>query len=317
MTARNVRLSSSALDSAKPMSPEAEAVLNAAIKEVKDKALKAPSIDWTTVEPTIRAFAAGASQSSETYPAIRYLLSSLGDRHSSLMPPAQTRDFVTGTVQNPTPDVKALPDRVGYISVPGYSGAELQSMQAYTRRMHELLVATVASADCGWVVDLRQNTGGNMWPMLGGLKPFLGNAGLGSFESRYGNGPKWVAGQGIDISPPATLNALENSWVAVLTGPRTASSGEAVTISFRGRSRTRSFGQNTAGLSTANSTLRLPDGSMLLLTTAIELDRDGNRYGDVVTPDRMIPAAAAGAAEDPVLKEATSWLRASSGCVAK
>jgi C-terminal processing protease CtpA/Prc len=317
MTARNVRLSSSALDSAKPMSPEAATVLNTAIKEVKDKALKAPSIDWATVEPTVRAFASGASQTSETYPAIRYLLSALGDRHSSLMPPAQTTAFVAGAVQNPPPAVKALLDRVGYISVPGYSGAELQSMQVYARRTHELLVATAPAVECGWVVDLRQNTGGNMWPMLGGLKPFLGDAGLGAFESRSGKGAPWIAGQGIFIDPPATLAALEKSWVAVLTGPRTASSGEAVTISFRGRPRTRSFGQNTAGLSTANSTLRLPDGSMLLLTTAIEVDRNGNRYSDVVTPDEVIPAESAGAGEDPVLKAATSWLRASSGCVAK
>jgi DNA-binding transcriptional regulator YdaS (Cro superfamily) len=88
MTARNIQLSSSAPDSAKPMSPEAAAVIDTAIKEVRNKALKAPSVDWATVEPAVRAFAAGASKTSETYPAIRYLLSSLSDRHSFLMPPA-------------------------------------------------------------------------------------------------------------------------------------------------------------------------------------------------------------------------------------
>jgi len=278
--------------------------------------VKAPSVDWATVEPAVRAFAAGASKTSETYPAIRYLLSSLGDRHSFLMPPAQTTEFATGAVQNPPPDVKTLPDRIGYISVPGYNGAEMQSMQAYTRRTHKLLVATAPSVACGWVVDLRGNTGGNMRPMLGGLKPFLGDAGLGTFEGRSGKSATWIAGQIVSIDPPATLNALENSWVAVLTGPRTVSSGEAVTISFRGRPHTRSFGQNTAGLSTANSTVRLPDGSMMLLTTAIELDRDGNRYGDVVTPDEVIPAEPAGAGEDRVLKAAIAWLRVSSDCVA-
>ena len=53
---------------------------------------------------------------------------------------------------------------------------------------------------------------------------------------------------------------------------------------------------------------------MMLLTTAIDLDRDGNRYGDVVTPDEVIPAASPGASEDPVLNAAIAWLRASSGC---
>jgi carboxyl-terminal processing protease len=195
ITARHLRLSSLALDSGKPMSPAAAGMIDGAIKEVKDKALKAPSVDWATVEPVVRAFAAGASRTSETYPAIRYLLSSLGDPHSFLMPPAQTTEFLTGAVQNPPPDVKALPDRVGYISVPGFSGAELRSMQAYTRRAHELLVATAPSVGCGWIVDLRQNTGGNMWPMLAGLKPLLGDTGLGTFEGRSGRSPAWVAGQ--------------------------------------------------------------------------------------------------------------------------
>lgn len=278
MTARNVRLFSSGLDSTKPMSAEAAVVLDAAIKAVKEQALKAPSVDWSTVEPSVRAFAAGAEKSAETYPAIRYLLSSLGDHHSFLMMPAQTTEFAAGAVENPPRDVKALPDQVGYISVPGYNGGELQSMQAYTRRAHERLVATAPSVSCGWVVDLRQDTGGNMWPMLAGLKPFLGDAQLGTFEGRSGKSSPWIAGQVVGMfDPPAALNALDSSWVAVLTGPRTASSGEAVTIAFRGRAHTRSFGQNTAGLSTANADVHLPDGSMLLLTSAVELDRDGNR----------------------------------------
>src|SRR5206468_4322951 len=58
----------------------------------------------------------------------------------------------------------------------------------------------------------------------------------------------------------------------------TASSGEAITISFRGRPGARSFGAPTAGLSTGNEEYALPDGSMLFLTTSIEADRIGHRY---------------------------------------
>ena len=89
-------------------------------------------------------------------------------------------------------------------------------MQAYTHRTHELLAATAPSVACGLVVDLREDTGGNMWPMLGGLKPFLGDAALGAFEGRSGQSPKWVAGQGIFINPPATLKAA-SAKAAVMT----------------------------------------------------------------------------------------------------
>src|SRR4029077_20489098 len=122
----------------------------------------------------------------------------------------------------------------------------------------------------------------NMWPMLAGLKPFLGAAELGAFVRPDGAGPPWIAGQGVGVEPPSSLTALESSWVAVLTGPRTGSSGEAVTIAFRGRPHTRSFGQPTAGLSTANGTFPLPDGAMIVLTTAVDADRIGQRYGEKV-----------------------------------
>ena len=179
--------------------------------------------------------------------------------------------------------MQSLSERVGYVSIPGYSGGDVAAAGTYATRMHESLAGILASSSCGWVVDLRQNTGGNMWPMLAGLKPFLGNAGLGTFESPTGSSPKWIAGQAVGVEPPATLGGLESAWVAVITGPRTASSGEAVAIAFRGRPRTRSFGLPTAGcLSTANQTFRLPDGAMILLTTAVDADRTGKRYGDKV-----------------------------------
>lgn len=88
------------------------------------------------------------------------------------------------------------------------------------------------------------------------LKPFLGSAELGSIENAGGRGASWVAGQNVDIDPPATLD-LTSAWVAVLTGSRTASSGEVVAIAFRGRPRTRSFGEPTVELSTANRTFLL------------------------------------------------------------
>jgi len=295
-----------------PLAAPAKEVLDAALSITKKNSMRRNDVAWDVVEPKVRALAAGSEKSADVYPAIRYLLAKLEDRHSFLMPPVQTNQFRTGGAQNPIPEVRVLPERVGYVSVPGYSGAEPGAMRAYTTRMHETLAGTIASVSCGWVVDLRPDTGGNMWPMLAGLKPFLGTARLGTFESPTGSSPPWIAGQGVGVEPPSTLSVLESSWVAVITGPRTASSGEAVTIAFRGRARTRSFGQPTAGLSTANGNYPLPDGAMILLTTAVDADRTGRRYGDKIDPDELVDAAAG--TDDTALSVATQWVRQSSGC---
>ena len=151
-----------------------------------------------------------------------------------------------------------------------------------------------------------------MWPMLNGLQPFFGNEGLGSFVSAAGSGPLWRAGDAVGVTAPSSLSHLFNAAVAVLTSPRTASSGEAVTISFRGRPNTRSFGQPTAGLSTANQNYALPDGSMILLTVSVEADRTGKRYGEKIPPDEVIEAAQT--TPDPQIAAAVRWLRAQPTC---
>ncbi len=144
-----------------------------------EHALRRNDVDWDKVEPETRARASSAEETKDVYPAIKYLLRQLGDRHSHLRTPSQMNAFTRGGSVNPIPEVRSLPDGIGYISVSGYSGAEPGAIREYARRVHEAIAATSPSVSCGWVVDLRSNTGGNMWPMLAGLKPFLGGAGLG------------------------------------------------------------------------------------------------------------------------------------------
>ena len=87
-----------------------------------------------------------------------------------------------------------------------------------------------------------------------------------------------------------------------------------MTISFKGRRKTRSFGQPTHGLSTANQAFQLPDGAAILLTVAIEADRTGKQYGEKVDPDEIVAAPAPGATEpDATIAAATAWLRQSCG----
>jgi len=300
-----------------PPSAPAKAVLDAAISIVKQNALRRNDVAWDKVEPQTRALAAGAEETKDVYPAIRYLLKELGDHHSFLLPPSQTKAFQTGGAENPRPEVRSLPEGVGYVSVPPYSGVEPGAALEYAKRLHETIAATAPSAPCGWVVDLRSNTGGNMWPMLAGLRPFLGGAGLGTFVSASGSSPMWVAGQYVSAEPPQSPVSLESAFIAALTGPKTASSGEAVTVAFRGRPRTRSFGQPTAGLSTANQTFPLPDGSMIFLTVSVYADRTGHRYGDKIVPDEIIESVGrdGGAPDtDATLLAAIKWLKQSSGC---
>ena len=313
---RRLRVEALAATSADaPLAPEAQAQLDTAIALVRRSSLWRDTVSWSFVEPQVRALAAGSTTARDVYPAIRLLLSRLGDHHSFVMESRATSDWSAGRATNLDPVVRTVGDSVGYVSVPGYSGGAPDAIRKYAERMHALLLEVAPRVRCGWIVDLRQDTGGNMYPMLGGLRPFLGDGTLGSFEGPTRSaGAPWDATR-IAVVPPATLAPLESAFVAVLTGPRTASSGEVVTVSFRGRPRTRSFGQPTAGLTTGNSMFPLPDGGSILLTTSVYVDRTGRRYGASVLPDESIsPPSAGPGSRDETLDRAQGWLAASTGC---
>jgi carboxyl-terminal processing protease len=301
-------------DANAPLAPRAKLVLDSAFRVVRNRSLWRDTVTWVEVEPEFRAIAAGATTSAEVYPAIRFLLARLGDRHSFLMLPTASRAFTSGGAANPKPQVREQAPGIGYVSIPAYGGAERTAMVAYVQNLQDSLSAIVPKARCGWIVDLRGNGGGNMWPMLGGLRPLLGEAGLGSFVSPAGSSPLWHARDAVDIKPTGELAALDSAPVAVLVGPRTVSSGEAVTISFIGRPRTRLFGLPTAGLSTSNTVIPMPDSSMVVLTVSVEADRNGKRYGEKIEPDEVIPAAPVGSTSDPQLDRAVAWLRAMPKC---
>jgi hypothetical protein len=316
-----------------PIAPDAKALLDAAFAIIRKHALRGATVAWADVEPRVRALAAGAARPADVYPAIQYLLARLDDHHSLFMTPVEWREAQTAGAENLPAGARALPDGVGYVRVPGFWGADRDAMRQYAARAHDAIEQTMTSASCGWIVDLRQDWGGNMFPMLAGLKPFLGGGTLGRFEGPAlpSEDKPWVAGDRVGVEPPAALAPLESAWVAVLTGPATGSAGEIVAIAFRGRPRTRSFGQPTYGVPTANYPFELPDGATMMLTTGVSVDRTGRRYGEKVAPDELHPEAVGGAdgnatataratarasarISDPARDAAIAWLRQSSGC---
>ena len=111
-----------------PATPASEVtatrVLDAATAIVKANTLQRDRIVWSEVEPKLREMVRSATQPADAYPAIKGLLAELRDRHSFVIPPAQTSAFKTGGANNPPAEIMMLPGRVGYIRVPAYAGGD-------------------------------------------------------------------------------------------------------------------------------------------------------------------------------------------------
>jgi len=221
---------------------------------------------------------------------------------------------------NRPPQGQRLTGGIGYLELPA-----LQAANALAARYAPIAQQAIRAADqpaaCGWVVDLRRNTGGTEPPMLLGVGPILGEgvfARQGPVTLSYRHGALLQNGQVIAQLPGAYHLQEPAPPVAVLTSELTASSGEAIVVAFRGRPRTRSFGEPTAGVPTINTAHALSDGAVLLLTTADDVDRAGRSYDAAIAPDQPVAPdwTLLGAARDPVLQAALTWLHQQAGCPA-
>jgi C-terminal processing protease CtpA/Prc len=219
------------------------------------------------------------------------------------------------------PTGRRLRNDVGYIEIPMMLGQSPDEMTRYAERVQQAIRDIDSKKPVRrWIVDLRRNQGGNSWPMLAGIGPLLGEGVIGPLDKRpggngdtteYRDGQAISSGQVIaKVGQPYKLKA-KNISVAVLTGPMTASSGEFVALWFRGLSNTRSFGEPSHGVPTANIGHRFSDGSGMNITIGLGLDRQGREYAGPVPVDTEAASSWPNIAteKDPAIAAAMKWLR--------
>ena len=258
-------------------------IVNDAVRRIRAHALNADRVDWRQAEAEIERRMPNVHTADDAYGVIGSLLRKLQDGHSGLLPPRELQRSANEGTPSFAPVVEVR-DAVGIVPVPAFEGTDTAAGNAFARELASAIADRAPEASCGWVVDLRDNNGGNMWPMLSGLYPLLGDATPGYVRDREGRQRVWKM-----VSPGIAGPDLSAVPVVVVTGAKTASSGEAVAVAFRGRPRTRSVGQPTFGVSTSNQMYTLPGGAGLNLTTARFVDRTGRAYGDALVPDEAAP----------------------------
>lgn len=267
--------------------------------------------DWAAVRRETWLRAEGAQDAEDTHAAVRFLLAALGDGHSAFLP---NRDPVAARPES-TVQARRVRGRVGLIELAGTFAGEGPGGAGRIQRA----IAGVDGADvCGWIVDLRRNTGGDLWPQLAGLGPLLGEGVSGAFVDADGGSRRWVyraGAAGLEGEDPIVRTyayplRFNRPHLAVLLGRETASSGEALATAFRGAPRARSFGAATRGLSTANRGFFLSDGSLLVLTVAGLEDRTGTGVQGPLRPDVPVLDGPG----DPVLDRAVAWIGTHADC---
>lgn len=291
---------------------EARAYLSQVLTIMRENALTRNEVDWGSLETEVNQLAVNAKSIRDTYPAITRALQLINTNHSFLADASGNVITYPSTlrcneqVSFSQPNVEGI----GYIRVDGFLSGDSDEANLFANNIQARIAEQDSEQVNAWIVDLRENTGGNMWPMIAGLGPLFEGTIQGHFIDPneeiiawgYNSRASYLGENNIVVinQPYTLINPLPK--IAVLSSKRAGSSGEATLIAFKKQFNTRFFGNDSCGLSTANTSYALSDGSALVLTTAVMADRDQIKYGGPVLVDQQSNST-------ETIAQAIAWLQ--------
>ncbi len=257
--------------------------------------------EWKSTYEECLEMIENAESYEDTYPAIKKALSVCGGKHSMLMTKSESQS-TSDSYDEVLPTVSLNGD-IAVIKLPDFLGTA-EAGRKYAKVAEDFIHENRDKIK-GVVLDLRGNTGGDMGPMATAVSSLLPDGELMYYHYRSYDVPVTLkdgvisnAGTGgKSLYPDEKLKVP----VAILTDDMTASSGEALTLCFRGLENVKTFGAPTAGYTSVNILYSLYDGAQMYLTVAFDKARTGEIFKETsIEPD---------VATDSPLEAALEWLR--------
>ena len=327
--------------------PEPKRVLDSILIVAKNNSLYKENVDWDVLEKEVYTRFIDSDTITSIIKPVQHLLNQLGDFHGSLFLNGQhyrgnvkvtrdvsydyqSKDYISKmssifqkTLNQDTIKGFITTEKIAYLEIPMMMpyGGDGNDVIANTLKIRNKICELKSKNPIGWILDLRGNLGGNMYPMLMGLAEILPlkiNMGGDSKDGKSIN-QKWKMENGIFYYgensypniPKLNCQFLEQkNKIAVLIGRYTASSGEVVACALKTQEKIQLFGEQTSGATTANQWT--PIGKEVVFNPAISYYVSKNKmiHKDGVIPD--IEISEDFSFDNPisgkVFKKAVQWL---------
>jgi C-terminal processing protease CtpA/Prc len=312
---------------------ETKLTLDKIIEHAENNSLYRKNIDWNTLKKEMYDLAKNADSMPQLKPALDLMLKELNDSHGRVFynntylsyysgEKKEHRNQMNSDVYN---DIQSgqvyefksmiLQDGIGYVRIVGLPMGDNEKM---TSEIQDAVCKVIDKGANKWIIDLRFNGGGNMFPMVEGITNIIGNAVVGGTEGvtenessiwEIKNGDFYYDDQTVAFANKCTIE--ETQKVAVLTSVYTASSGEALAVILKNRPKTRFFGNKTMGMITATDWKQIDSLTAMSISVGYYRDRENNLYDQYVDVDENIEFEPKVEFEnDNGINRAINWLNA-------
>ncbi|MDP4469150.1 S41 family peptidase [Staphylococcus hyicus] len=280
------------------VAPSTQSYVKIAINQMDMHGLYAKGDKWERAKDKALNDTQKAQDYKDTHTYLEEALKVAGGKHSFLYTKKEKMSQ-SGETQYPKITLK---NDILTIKLPGFMGNEKEGK----RYANEVSKAIQRENYKGIIIDLRDNYGGDMGPMIASISPLLKNGTLLTYVDGDDNKTdvNLDGSQTENGGTPIELNNVEkvkNVPIAILINKKTASSGEITALAFKGAKNIKYFGENSGGYTSANTTIKLYDGTLMNLTTHRLEDKQGNVYEN----NPIIPDVKSNNPEE----DATKWLK--------
>jgi len=306
--------------------------LDKIIDHAENNSLYRENVDWNSLKTEMYVLAKDADSVSQLKPALDFMFKELNDTHGRVFHNNQFLSYYSGEKKehrkNMNSDVygeiqsaqvykfqaQIVQDRIGYVRIVGLPMGDNQKM---SNDIQNAVCQLIEEGANKWILDLRFNGGGNMFPMVEGLATIIGDGIVGGTQGvtldessvwQIKNGDFFYDEQNVAIENSCPVSDLQK--IAILTSVYTASSGEALAVILKHRPKTKFFGNKTLGKVTATDYVQIDSLTAMSISVSYYKDRENNVYKNYIEVDEVIDFEhKAEFAKDQGINRAIHWLQ--------
>lgn len=249
-----------------------------------ENGLYAQGEEWNQTKENALQEIGNADEYEDTYIILEEAIQVVGGDHSFFVYPEEQSNenldsaFPTATIE----------ENILILNIPAFGSPDMDDNQQYADILNHAIQNETYQ---GIIVNLANNTGGDMGPMVAGISSLIPDGPVIKFQYSSGvtdeavleNGTLTGGGASVTVEPADKVSDVP---IAVVINELTASSGEMTALAFKGLDNVQFFGENSLGFTSGNSQMELYDGTIMQLTTSTIIDRTGTEYENTpIEPD--------------------------------
>lgn len=287
-------------------------LLDTTIAIMQKKALNADLVNWGKLTKELKAATANVHSVKEAGFAFTRLYDELKDTHGAFYY-KDTAFRITGKIKNvdkinevtyeelkkgPKLVAMMLNNGIAYVRIPFVSVQDSAGVLKFANRLNDSVTSLLKRNPKGLIIDLRLNQGGNMYPMIAGLRSLYKEGNISesyTYEFKDKNTSPVIFRNDSLICEYYKIKIdnykdYSRTRVAVLIGSSTASAGECTAASLTYRSPSVLIGEESMGLTNGNDGFMVSGNNIgFNLAVGVLKDGKGKRLDEVIQPN--IPVA--------------------------